>query len=295
LSTQSLSGTLVAGTLASGSSTVLTVKFKTNLNSSSATPKIYERTRNQAAKVIINIIYNNGSTDMNVPLTLSIQDCVCCGAYTTSGTWREFMCHNLGADQNLDPFTYVVGNADGSGGTLGWLFQWGRKADGHQLRNSATTTTLATNSANAGSSFIPNLNSDYSWLTTVNMTLWGATKTANDPCPAGYRVPTKIEWQSTFASNSYSQSDPGDATANTWTWTGNGYKVGNGLFLPAAGARNWGTAAVENVGASGSYWSSTPQSSDCAATTSFGSSKVNTYGSMTYHADGESVRCIAEQ
>jgi hypothetical protein len=32
-----------------------------------------------------------------------------CGAYVAAGVWKQFMCHNLGADASLDPFTPVQG------------------------------------------------------------------------------------------------------------------------------------------------------------------------------------------
>jgi hypothetical protein len=100
----------------------------------------------------------------DIPITvlgqqLYVRVHVGCGGYTsiqytaipktipsTEGdpAWQQFQCFNLGADTSInDPLTYVEGNADGTGGTLGALYQWGRTTDGHQLRNS-TVTTLTT-------------------------------------------------------------------------------------------------------------------------------------------------------
>ena len=56
----------------------------------------------------------------------------------------------------------------------------------------------------------------------------------------------------------------------TWTWTGSGYKVtgpnGESITLPAAGYRlcDGDVNNVNNVGAIGYYWSSTPSDSDYA-------------------------------
>jgi len=292
LATQPLSGTLVSGVMTASTDT-LTLNFKTDLNAT-----LTGRTRTDAAKVIINIIYNNGLADVNVPLTLSLQDCACCGAMTATGSWLAFMCYNLGVtDQTLDPNTYVEGNADGSGGTLGWLFQWGRKADGHQLRNSATTATRAANTAAAGSSFITTSASPYDWAASQNDSLWGSAKTANDPCPTGYRVPTQAEWSSIFAGGTGAGTISGAstlATANTWTWTGNGYKVGSALFLPAAGYRNSTTGALRSVGTTGYYWSSTPTST-YSYYLLFDSGTVSPgHGDANLRAYGFSVRCVAE-
>jgi len=288
LATQPLWGTLVSGVM-TDSATTLTLNFKTDLNAT-----LTGRTRADAAKVIINVIYNDGSTDVNVPLTLSLQDCACCGAMTATGSWLAFMCYNLGADQTLDPNSYVEGNADGSGGTLGWLFQWGRQADGHQLRNSATTATRAANTAAAGSSFITTSASPYDWAASQNNSLWGSPKTANDPCPSGYRVPTTTEWRSIF-SNSIADNtsyNPSNATANTWTWTGNGYKVGSALFLPATGYRGIDGTLV-NVGVGGTYWSSATNSTNSYYLTFISGGGVGP-GYNNFRVNGLSVRCVAE-
>jgi len=247
-------------------------------------------TRANAWKVTINIIYNNGSpNDVYVPLTLSLQDCACCGASTVTGSWLAFMCYNLGADQSIDPFTYVVGNANGSGGTLGWLFQWGRKADGHQLRNSATTTVLSTSATATSGSFITSSTTD--WMNTPNNSLWGSAKTANDPCPTGYRVPTQPEWGSIFNGGT-TQGAPTTATANTWTWTGNGYKVGSTLFLPAAGYRTNYTGELSNVGQYGYYWSSTINGVNSYSLLLTSGSVLP--GANSSRITGMSVRCVAE-
>ena len=294
LATQSLSGTIEAGTM-TYATTTLTLNFKTNLNSSSAMPLIVGRTRNQAAKLTINIIYNDGINDVKVPLTASIQDCACCGAMTTSGKWLNFMCHNLGADESLDPMTYVYGNANGSGGTLGYLYQWGRQSDGHEQRNSPITTTLAANSAATSPSivigkFVSDANNS-DWISPSNSNLWGATKTANDPCPLGWRVPTQAEWGSIFRGGA-TNGAPGAATANTWTWTGNGYKVGGALFLPAGGSRSV-SSGVNSVGILGGYWSSTANSSNGSYTLVITGSSVN-FGSYYPRVNGFSVRCVQQ-
>jgi len=294
LATQPLSETLVDGTMTAATVT-LTLDFKTNLNSSIATPLIVGRTRDQAAKVTINIVYNNGTWDVKVPLTASVQDCACCGAMTTSGTWLNFMCHNLGADESLDPMTYVVGNADGSGGTLGWFFQWGRPADGHQLRNSGTVATLATNStatapAAVVGKFITSSSSPNDWIATPNNSLWGATKTDNDPCPPGWRVPTQVEWGSIFSNAA--AGAPSTATANTWTWTGNGFKVGSALFLPAGGSRSYNGSINVAPGLSGTYWSSTSNGNSAytASITGASVSHVNFFP----RGNAFSVRCVQQ-
>lgn len=79
----------------------------------------------------------------------------------------------------------------------------------------------------------------------------------------------------------------------TWTWTGSGYKVigpnGNSITLPAAGYRKC-YGDVRSVGASGVYWSSTPDGSDHAWYLTFYSDEVK----MSYFSRccGLSVRLV---
>ncbi|WP_431242845.1 hypothetical protein ACQ9BO_24470 [Flavobacterium sp. P21] len=60
------------------------------------------KAKGNAFTVDIYVIYNdnaNGTgTDKTVKLTAQIKDCVCCGAFVGPLDWREFMCHNLGAN-----------------------------------------------------------------------------------------------------------------------------------------------------------------------------------------------------
>ncbi|MFN6349094.1 MAG: hypothetical protein ACK4VL_04115 [Chitinophagales bacterium] len=212
-----------------------------------------------------------------------------CGA-NVSGTYKAFMCHNLGANTALDPFTYVVGNANGSGGTLGYLYQWGRQTDGHELRNSLTQAGPVT--LPVAARFITNLGGTFDWRSPQNNNLWlDNSKTANDPCPAGYRVPTQAQWGGTFRGGTTSGA-PGTATQNTWTWTGNGFTVGTDLYLPAAGYRYVITATLTNFGTNGCYWSSTVFGTN-AHFLNFNSGNVNP-GNNSYRGNGISVRCIAE-
>jgi len=110
---------------------------------------------------------------------------------------------------------------------------------------------------------------------------------ANDPCPTGWRVPTREEQVSLVNSGS------------EWTTLNgvNGRVFGNGdnlLFLPAAGCRGYTNGAVGFVGTGGLYWSSSYNNTTYAYNLYFNSTSVNAgYGSN--RATGFSVRCVAEQ
>lgn len=147
-------------------------------------------------------------------------------------TWLD---RNLGATQVATAYNDSNGYGD--------LYQWGRRADGHQCRNnSSVTTTLATNSANAGSSFIQVESDPFDWLATQSIGLWQPNGTgANEVCPTGYHVPTLEEWTAVAI------TDYNDAYSK--------------LQLTAGGFRSATTSNLNGLGTSGLYWSSTRNAS----------------------------------
>jgi hypothetical protein len=108
-------------------------------------------------------------------------------------------------------------------------------------------------------------------------TVWGK---ANDPCPAGWRVPTSSELTSLSNVNA------------AWTMingvTGRLFGTASGqLFMPAAGFRFFGDGALSRVGLSGSYWGSNIT----------GGLFIDGDGSrvsLSILGVGRSVRCVAE-
>ena len=106
---------------------------------------------------------------------------------------------------------------------------------------------------------------------------------AQTACPAGWRTPTRQEFESL------------DAAGSTWTTEGgvSGRKFGNGnntIFLPAAGYRRT-IGLVNGQGSNGYYWSSTASSDSYGSSLYFGSTDVypSDYDNSAY---GFSVRCI---
>ncbi|GHU68096.1 hypothetical protein FACS189413_04190 [Bacteroidia bacterium] len=64
------------------------------------------------------------------------------------------------------------------------------------------------------------------------------------------------------------------------------------IFLPAAGNRNRNTGAMNNVGANGNYWSSSPTGTN-SFNLNFNSGSIN--GANTNNrSNGLTVRCVAE-
>jgi uncharacterized protein (TIGR02145 family) len=150
---------------------------------------------------------------------------------TTGKTWMD---RNLGASRAATSSTDLE--------ALGDLYQWGRGADGHQCRNSHTTTTLSTTDVPENSSFILESLQGFGWRSPQNTNLWQGVNGINNPCPNGYRLPTETELNAELLS--WSTADSAGAFASP-------------LKLPLPSNRNSHDGSYLPVGSFGSYWSST--------------------------------------
>jgi uncharacterized protein (TIGR02145 family) len=191
-----------------------------------------------------------------------------CGAFVAANVFKAFMCYNLGStDTTSDPNIPIQGNN-------GDYYQWGKKvASGTPTAVTGTWNTI--------------YGANGSWADT-------GTKTANDPCPVGYRVPTNAQWVGVIANNTASY------TAAAWTssatnW-GSAIHFGPNtstytLTLPATGVRGITDGTLAHRGYAGRYWSSTENGSD-AYYLFFSSGSVSpVYFGRTF---GISVRCVSE-
>jgi uncharacterized protein (TIGR02145 family) len=181
---------------------------------------------------------------------------------TTGKIWMD---RNLGATQ--------VATSSTDAASYGDLYQWGRGADGHQIRTSATTSTLSSTDAPGNTLFIT---SGSDWRSTQNDILWNGVNGVNNPCPSGYRLPTSAELDAERLS--WSNKDADGAFASP-------------LKLPMAGYRLDSNGSLYAVGTLGFYWSNTV-SSTSARYLYFNSS--NAYMDADRRALGLSVRCLKD-
>jgi len=207
------------------------------------------------------------NTCLGVPETETVTNPI------TGKTWMD---RNLGASRVATSFNDPLAYGD--------LYQWGRGSDGHQLRTSATTSSPSSSDIPGHSNFITN-SIPWNWRVPQNDSLWQGGNVTNNPCPAGFRLPTAEELDNELAS--WSSTDPAGA-------------FGSPLKLTAAGFRNGSSGDVMLAGIFGGYWSSTSEVVD-----SWSGQQVNnvarvldfnTSASVYYYerGSGHSVRCTKD-
>lgn len=191
----------------------------------------------------------------------------------TGKTWMD---RNLGSRPETYSYASTVVDHHGH------LYQWGRRADGHQCRNSITTPTLSTTNQPAHASFIitnpyslQGYNGNGDWLSTQNSNLWQGVNGVNNPCPVGYRLPTETELNNERLSwGSQYQNATG---AMGW------------IDLPIGGVRSGETGSLSAATVMAYYWTSTVNGIYSRALGFTAQYAAMFDGSR---ADGSCVRCI---
>ena len=243
-----------------------------------------------------------------VEYPISVMDCRGCGVFaqTSEKEWIPVACYNLGVSSAA-----IVNNAN----PPGEVYQWGRKSDGHEKINSPlyspwigigelTYPTAPRDSLDADGQptgirrgkFIPVTAASQNyffedWSVSHSENLWGdgsqnfhAEKSLNDPCPAGFRIPTEKEWDKIKAALTVSNSA---ASAS-------GEK--GDLVLPEITSRDKDGNPIKNS----RYWTSTvnrsgtrdPEANSKVKAFSLGvnNSTVETIGRVY----GAAIRCVPE-
>lgn len=178
------------------------------------------------------------------------------------------MDRNLGASQQATSSTDSLAYGD--------LYQWGRFSDGHQCRNSSTTSNQAGSDTPGHGDFITTSSRPYDWRSPQNDNLWQGVNGTNNPCPNGYRLPTKNELNT--ERQSWSSNDASGAYASP-------------LKLPLGGYRYSSSGSLYDVGSIGCYWSST-----VAGSVAYGLFFSSSYVSLSsyYREVGGAVRCLKD-
>ncbi|MCF6169399.1 MAG: hypothetical protein L3J66_00290 [Bacteroidales bacterium] len=189
---------------------------------------------------------------------------------TTGETWMD---RNLGASQVATSSTDTAAYGD--------LYQWGRFTEGHESRSSSETTTHASTAIPDDGNpwdglFIRGTLPGGDWLLTQDDNLWQGNNGTNNPCPAGYRLPTEAEWEAERLS--WATNDAAGAFGSPLKLTANGHRLGGG--------------SITAEGSVGMYWSSTVDGIN---------SKRLYFDAFTAHTNafderssGHAVRCIRD-
>jgi uncharacterized protein (TIGR02145 family) len=294
-------GTLTAGTPASGVSTVVSYTGGNGeaysgetVNSTSVTGLTATLSAGTFAVGNGNLTYNISGTasgagtasfDLNIggqsgTISRTVTTAFTCGTSTVTFTYRsQSVTYGtaVGAngtcwlDRNMGATQAATSSTDAN--SYGDLFQWGRLDDGHQIRNSSTTSNFSSfDNPNNGGLFITTEGTD--WRSGGNNNLWQGVNGINNPCPTGWRVPTEAEFT---------------AESNSWTSANSTGAFGSLLKFPVSGRRSpFAPGNLANEGATGFYWTSTVVGGDSRYLILNNSVTYNT----TNRAGGFSVRCI---
>ena len=225
--------------------------------------------------------------------------------YNNAGTMMD---RNLGA----------TSARPGDVGSLGLLYQWGRKdpflgassiSDEIEAKSTITWPSSVSSSSSTGTiayatanptTFITENENNYDWYYTgswsTDNTRWTTSdksKSIYDPCPAGWRVPdgeSNGVWSKALGSSLYFDYSY-DSTNNGMNFSGK-FGSASTIWYPASGYRLDRDGSLDYVGGYGRYWSASPSSSNAYAMYFSYYGHVLSYSH--YRALGVSVRCLQE-
>jgi len=191
--------------------------------------------------------------------------------------------------------------------TYGKLFQWGRHdGSGYQESSASVYDEPVLQQSSSGTNPISASNEDASifyridmsnnadgdWLITADDSRWnftGSDKSSFDPCPAGWRLPVRNEFNSlkTNVSSSLTVDDMlGVYLSGSQEYSDSVPRV----FFPFAGYRDAETGYCNERGVGGYYWCSSPYGP--GGSNLYITSPNSATTSPRYRSLGTSVRCV---
>lgn len=187
----------------------------------------------------------------------------------------------------------------------GKLYQWGRRHGQGYASGDATIPTFSNGTvANSVGQDVSSKNifykvasSPYDWCSSPNDKLWNSNtetipiKTDSDPCPNGWRVPTKSELDALRAN----KSDWTSYNSQNGYWFSGSVSYNqemqnkSAVFFSASGFRDCDGGGVNYRGTDGGYWSSSPNGTNAWNIYFINGSAATGYANR---ANGYSVRCV---
>ncbi|MBE8190065.1 MAG: hypothetical protein HAW58_04275 [Candidatus Thioglobus sp.] len=161
-------------------------------------------------------------------------------AGAASTVWMD---RNLGASQ--------VATASDDADAYGDLYQWGRPADGHQLRtNTVTTATLAVDISPGHADFITINTAPNDWTSSgvdnngaLRAAIWSRID-GSSICPTGFRVPSITELNN--ERDSWTPQTQVGAFASSLKWTSAAFRNNTGARPTAASGYYWSYSTDNN-------------------------------------------------
>ncbi|MCC5935471.1 MAG: hypothetical protein JJU35_14585 [Balneolales bacterium] len=222
----------------------------------------------------LEMIGNNSTVEGNISGTAASPDLRFRDLETVVVEVVSLRTSRIWMDRNLGALHAAESPTDSD--AFGDLYQWGRGADGHQKRSSFNRSILSeTDNPNSGS-FILSTRRHSNWRVSNSGNLWQGVNGVNNPCPTGFRLPTRAEWQQ-------EQPSHGIDDANT--------AYDSPLKLTLAGMRNGFDGRIQRDARIGYYWTSSISGTEAQYFEI--NYRQNELGSIS-RASGLSVRCIKD-
>ena len=169
----------------------------------------------------------------------------------------------------------------------GWLFQWGRSTDGHQLRTSSSVDLNPATFSDASDTFEEASKGFFDWLVGISMdeftygdintrkTNWTST-TNNTVCRTGWYVPSQAEFLKLAIDGNITDATSAFNSKLKFGTTGARTSLGGGFYAE---------------GTTGYLWTSDSNETTAVAFT-YGVAKSNAPWTYSGRASGYGVRCI---